>query len=141
MNYGIPPNPGGHITGVDILLNKRTAQINYRHNISLNMFHQFDIKYNYIDYIHLELVNEERDNNDIFELYNIGDYHVGLAKETHNLNIEFNAKKSVLGLEFNKKLFTPTGFYLTPETSENSLSIYGFLDKEILNSDLNFELI
>ena len=138
MNYGIPPNPGGHITGVDILLNKRTAQINYRHNISLNMFNQFDIKYNYIDYIHLELVNEERDNNDIFDLYNIGDYHVGLAKETHNLNIEFNAKNSVLGLEFNKKLFTPTGFYLTPETSENSLSIYGFLDNEISNSDLNF---
>ena len=26
------------------------------------------------------IVNEDRDNNDIFDLYNIGDYHVGLAK-------------------------------------------------------------
>ena len=81
MNYVIPPNPGGHITGVDILLNKRTAQINYRHNISLNMFNQFDIKYNYIDYIHLELVNEDKQYPDIFDIFNNGDYHVALAKK------------------------------------------------------------
>ena len=36
MDYGIPPNIGGHITGVDILLNKRTQQIDYHQDISLS---------------------------------------------------------------------------------------------------------
>ena len=136
MDYGIPPNPGGHITGVDILLNKKSAQINYHQDIAFGTFRDFNIKYNFIDYIHLELVNGEANSSDIFDIYNQGNYHVGLAKETHNLKFELNSKNSILGLELNKKDFIPSGYYLTPETNENYLSIYGF--KNVKKSDLNF---
>lgn len=138
MDYGIPPNPGGHITGVDILLNKRTTQINYHQDIKFNIFQQLDIKYNFIDYIHLELVNDGSNLNDIFDIFNQGDYHVALAKETHNFKIELNSDKVILGLEINKKNFEPSGFYLTPETNENFLSIYGFQETENLDLNLNF---
>ena len=137
MDYGIPPNPGGHITGVDILLNKKTAQINYHQDIMFNQFKQLDIKYNFIDYIHLELVNDSVNNNNIFDIYNQGDYHVALAKETHNFKVEINAKNLILGFELNKKNFEPSGFYLTPETNETFLSIYGFQDTKNTNFDLN----
>ena len=137
MDYGIPPNPGGHITGVDILLNKKTAQINYHQDIMFNQFKQLDIKYNFIDYIHLELVNDSVNNNNIFDIYNQGDYHVALAKETHNFKVELSAKNLILGFELNKKNFEPSGFYLTPETNETFLSIYGFQDTKNTNFDLN----
>ena len=131
MDYGIPPNIGGHITGVDILLNKKTSRINYHQDIKFNIFKQLDIKYNFIDYIHLELVNEGNDFNDIFDIFDQGDYHVALAKKTHNLKVELNSEKSILGFELNKKNFEPSGFYLTPETNENFLSIYGFQEKKL----------
>ena len=126
MDYGIPANPGGHITGVDILLNKKSSQINYHKNMSLIGFRKLDIKYNFIDYIHLELVNDEENNPNIFDAYNQGDYHVAMAKETHNLKYELNSKNLILGLELNKKNFKPSGFYLTPQTKEDYFSFYGF---------------
>ena len=136
MNYGIPPNTGGHITGVDILLNKKSSQINYHKNMSLIGFRKLDIKYNFIDYIHLELVNDEENNPNIFDAYNQGDYHVAMAKETHNLKFELNSKNLILGLELNKKNFKPSGFYLTPQTKEDYFSFYGFRNK--IYTDLNF---
>ena len=138
MGYGIPPNPGGHISGVDILLNKKSAQINYHQDLSYNIFSQLDIKYNFIDYIHLELVNESVDSDDIFEIFDNGDFHVALAKETHNFQLELSSENSVLGLELNSKNFEPSGFYLSPDTNEAYLSIYGFRDKKNSNLDVNF---
>ena len=138
MDYGIPANPGGHITGVDILLNKKSSQINYHQNVLFGGFRNLNIKYNFIDYIHLELVNDEEKNPDIFDAYTQGDYHVAMAKKTHNLKFELNSKNLILGLELNKKDFKPSGFYLTPQTNEDYFSIYGFRSKNIMDSDLNF---
>ena len=86
----------------------------------------------------MELVNEDKQYPDIFDIFNNGDYHVALAKKTHNFNIELNSKKTILGFELNKKMFNPSGFYLTPPTNENLLSLYGFYDNENINLNLNF---
>ena len=132
MNYGIPPNTGGHITGVDILLNKRSSEINYHKDIS-NISSQIDIKYNYIDYIHLELVDGSNDNENIFELFDDNNYHLALAKKTHDFQIELNSNHYTYGLEYNKKDFNPYGYYLTPQTEESFVSFYGFQDKSFEN--------
>jgi len=134
MNYGIPPNTGGHITGVDILLNKRSSEINYHKDIS-NISSQIDIKYNYIDYIHLELVDGSNDNENIFELFDDNNYHLALAKKTHDFQIELNSNHYTYGLEYNKKDFNPYGYYLTPQTEESFVSFYGFQDKSFENFD------
>jgi len=137
MGYGIPPNIGGHISGVDILLSKKTQIFSFHKDISLYQFNQVDIKYNFIDYIHLELVNNSVKTNDLSQLYNAGDYHLALAKQTHNFQIELNSQNSILGLEYNKKEFTPSGYYLTPDTEELYYSIYGYNENNIESLDLD----
>ena len=138
MAYGIPPNIGGHISGVDILLNKKTQQFSFHKDVSLYLFNQIDIKYNFIDYIHLELVNNSVNTDDLSQLYNAGDYHLALAKQTHNFQVEFNSQNSILGLEYNKKEFNPSGYYLTPNTEELYYSIYGYSENNIKSLDLDF---
>ena len=137
MDYGIPPNTGGHITGVDILLNKKSSQVNYHQDIT-NISSQLDIRYNYIDYIHLELVDGSINNESIFEIFDGDNYHLALAKETHDFQIELSSNKFVYGLEYNKKYFTPHGFYLTPQTEESFLSLYGFKDEYFEKLDIDF---
>ncbi len=136
MNYGIPPTSIGHIDGVDIFLLKDSYQINYHQDILISSFSQFDLKYNFIDYIHLEKVNDATQNNNIFELIDSKQYHVALAKETNNLKIELSSDKSIMGLEYDMKNFKPDGFYLTPTTNETEISIYGFNEKHIKNLDI-----
>tara|TARA_B100000686_G_scaffold264770_1_gene278894 strand:- start:1224 stop:3515 length:2292 start_codon:yes stop_codon:yes gene_type:complete len=135
MDYGIPPNiDGGHVTGVDILLNKKSSEINYHQDIS-NISSQIDIKYNYIDYIHLELVDGSVNNENIFELFDDNNYHLALAKKTHDFQIELSSNDYTYGLEYNQKHFNPYGYYLTPETGESFFSLYGFQDKSLKNFD------
>ena len=136
MEYGIPPNLGGHISGVDILLNKKTKQINYHQDVYLKNFNHLDIKYNLIDYIHLELVDGSVNSSDIFDIFESQDYHLALSKETHNFQISLSSNKTVFGLQYNSKDFLPHGFYLTPDTKESYFSIYGFNTMNF--SDLDF---
>ena len=131
MDYGIPPNTGGHIFGVDILLNKKTSEVNL-HKDFLNTSNQLDISYSFIDYIHLELV-QDTTNRSLFDIFYDDDYHLALAKKTHNFQVEINSKKSTYGFEYNKKNFSPYGYYLTPQTDESYVSIYGFSEKNITN--------
>ena len=135
MNYGIPPNTGGHVTGVDILLNKKSSEINYHQDIP-NISNQIDIKYNYIDYIHLELVDGSINDENIFELFDDNNYHLALTKKTHDFQIELSSNDYTYGLEYNKKYFNPYGYYLTPQTDESFYSVYGFQDKNLKNFDL-----
>jgi len=136
MGYGIPPNMEGHIMGVDILLNKKSQQINYHQDIPFNLFTQLDIKYNLIEYIHLELVNDSVLDDDIFQIFDDGDYHLALQKKTHDFEVELSSDKAIIGLEYSRKNFIPSGFYLTPETMESYLSIYGYREENF--SDLDF---
>ena len=136
MEYGIPPNLGGHISGVDILLNKKTKQINYHQDVYLKNFNHLDIKYSLIDYIHLELMDGSVNSSDIFDIFESQDYHLALSKETHNFQISLSSNKTVFGLQYNSKNFLPHGFYLTPDTKESYFSIYGFNTMNF--SDLDF---
>ena len=144
MVYGIPPNIGGHESGVDILLNKRTGQLKYHRDISENIFNQLDIEYNFIDYIHLELEDGSVDSNDIFEVLESGDYHLGLAKKTYDFQIELRSNNAQIGFELNKKNFSPTatGLSLTPITDESYLSIYAFREKKYVSvSNIDFDFL
>ena len=74
--------------GLDIFLLKDSYQINYHQDILFGNFNNFDIKYNFHDYVHLEIVNDETNDYDIFELMESNSYHVLLAKETNNIKIQ-----------------------------------------------------
>ena len=133
MDYGIPPTSNGHINGVDIFVLKDSYQINYHQDFSFGGFDNFDVKYDFHDYVHSEIVNDEENNYDIFDLMAANSYHVLLGKETNNMKIEFSSSNSVLGSEYNNKKFNPQGFYLTPRTEEKEFSLYGF-NKSSINS-------
>jgi iron complex outermembrane receptor protein len=131
MDYGIPPSTEGHINGVDIGLEKFTFQSNYHRDISLYTFNQFDIKYNLIDYGHKE-----------FERENV--LGVALNKRTNSVKIEVQSLHSIIGSELDYKQFSSGGFYLTPNTNELDLSLYGFNETEfssfniLISSRLNY---
>ena len=124
MDYGIPPSSEGHINGVAIELIKNTFQANYHRDILFYNFHQFDIKYNFVDYEHKE-----------FE--STSDYiAVILSQKLHNFKIEIQSFNTIIGSELNYKKFDPSGYYWTPETNELDFSIYGFHEKEFDSFDL-----
>ncbi len=125
MKYGIPPNPGGHITGVDIKLYKKLSQISYHRDISLINFNTFDIQYNFIDYEHQELVNEQ------------DEFHVSLAKKTHDLSFKLGSDQKKIGFEINLKEFLPKGFYFTPKTKETEISLYRFEETNVEKFDID----
>ena len=126
MSYGIPPYPNAHEDGVDILLLKNSYLINYHRDLNLKNFSQLNFKYNFIDYVHIEMVNDDENTNDIQEYLDDGNFHVSLAKITKNYKIELSGKKILYGLELTEREFNPAGFYLTPITNEKRSSIYGF---------------
>ena len=147
MSYGIPPTLNGHINGVDIHLLKNSIQVNYQQNILFKKFNTIDIKYNFINYIHTELVNNDnvKSINEIidnqfkldFQIIDSSLYHVALGKKTNNIKIEIASQNSVIGSEYTKKLFTPFGFYLSPITEEKQISIYAYNNHNINNIDAN----
>ena len=124
MDYGIPPSEEGHISGVDIALFKNTFQINYHQDILFDLFNQFDVNYNFINYNHDEFVNNSASSS------------VGLSKNTHNLKTEFTSSHTVIGSELNYKQFLPNGLYFTPETDELDLSVYAFHQTHLKDFDL-----
>ena len=69
MNYGIPPSSIGHIDGIDIYMDMNSYYLNYHKDLDFFNFNQMDIKYNFIDYKHEEMLNDEIS------------YHVLLAKK------------------------------------------------------------
>ena len=113
----------GHISGVDIVLNKNTFQINTHQDISFGKFNQLDFRYNFIDYEHKEFEN------------NVDFYSVSLAKNTHNFKFEIFSEALSLGAELDYKDFIPAGFYWTPNTDETNFSIYAYLNKKYKNYD------
>ena len=124
MDYGIPPSSEGHISGVDIILEKNTFQINSHYDISLGRFEQLDLRYNFIDYQHKEYEN------------NADRFTVLLAKSTHHFKMEILSEIVSLGTEFEYKDFIPAGYYWTPNTYETNFSFYGYLKKKFKSYDL-----
>ena len=54
MNYGIPGSPEGHISGVDLQMNKTTQKFNYHQDIDFKGFETFDIDQKFTRYDHSE---------------------------------------------------------------------------------------
>jgi len=138
MIYGIPPYPQAHEDGVDILLLKNSYQINFHKDISFIRFSQMDIKFNYIDYVHVEMVNDEQNPTNINQILENKNFHVALAKTTQNYKVELSGDNIIYGLEFTNREFKPDGFYLTPKTNENKFSFYGFHESTINSLDIDF---
>ena len=138
LDYGIPANPDGlgHPIPVDIILNKKTHQFSFHQDILLRSFNQLDIKSNFIDYIHLEDIDGAFESNDIFDIFNEGEYHVGLGKDTRNFQIELSSENSVLGLGYDRKYFKAYEFHYTPDAKESNISIYGFKQKNFDSYEL-----
>ena len=126
MNYGIPPTPSGHTTGIDIPLYKNSLEFNYHKDISIINFTELNVKLSYIDYHHSEVIPGQ------------GSFHVSLAKKTQNLKIEFSAQNLLIGFKRSFKKFIPDGFYLTPITKEYDLSLYGFYETKTRVENLDF---
>ena len=126
MNYGIPPTPSGHTTGIDIPLYKNSLEFNYHKDISIINFTELNVKLSYIDYQHSEVIPGQ------------GSFHVSLAKKTQNLKIEFSAENLLIGFKRSFKKFIPDGFYLTPITKEYDLSLYGFYETKTRIENLDF---
>ena len=124
IDYGIPASEEGHINGVDIELTKNTFQLNLHNDISLYNFNQFDVKYNFIDYIHKEF-----ESNSEYRA-------VALAKNTHNTRIEIKSSQTIIGSEINFKQFSAQGFYWTPKTDEIDMAFYGYNEKQLNDFDL-----
>ena len=122
MNYGIPPNLEGHINGVDIEFIKNTFQANYHQDIEYHNFNQLDIKYNLIDYGHDEFVNNT-----------LG---VALNKITNNLKFEIQSLNTILGSEIDYRQSSSGGYYLSPNTNELDLSLYGYNNTEFNSFNL-----
>ncbi|OUW63002.1 MAG: hypothetical protein CBD58_00805 [bacterium TMED198] len=164
MDYGIPPYPKAHETGVDIYLIQESNKINFHRDISVRSFNQLDIKYNRIVYLHTEDVNKNINYDNFSKLYlkkyingekkYIRDYlalnynyiedflddrpiHIGLSKITNNYKIELSGKNIVYGFEYSQRQFFPFGFYLTPRTNEEQISFYGFNEWEIKKIDID----
>ena len=124
MDYGIPPTTSGHTSGIDIPMYKKSYQFNFNHKTELG---KFDLKYNYVDYKHLEILPEN----------NYDDYELLLSKKTNNLKFEFNTNQIMLGLELNSEDFVSDGINETPVTDQSDYSLYGFYEKNI-NKSFNF---
>ena len=126
MDYGIPPTTSGHTTGIDIPLLKKSLQINYHKDITFKNLITMDWKYNFIDYEHKEIIPGGQ-----------REYELLLAKNTHNLKIEFNSNHLLFGSEINIRKFKSDGINETPATNEVSLSFYGFHQSRIGNSEID----
>ena len=138
LTYGIPPSPLAVFNpNIEIVLWKETYQINFHKDISSNTFNALDLKFDFIDYIHLELVDNDSDYNDVFDLLETN-YHLGLAKKTYNYQVELSSDKLVVGSELNIKEFTPHGLYYTPPTDEVHFSFYGFKENKIDKINIDF---
>ena len=118
MDYGIPPTTSGHTTGIDIPMYKKTYQFNYQEKID---FGTLDLKFNYIDYKHYEIIP-----NNIFN-----EFELLLSKKTKNFKFEYNSENFLMGAEFKLENFKSDGINETPVTDQSNISFYGFHKQNI----------
>ena len=119
MNYGIPGSPEGHISGVDLKMNKTTQKLNYHQDIDFKGFETFDIDQKFTRYSHSEF-----ESNKSFAA-------VTLAQDIFFIQSKFTGLKREFGASVQYRLFKAGGFYWTPNTSESNFSIFGFREKDL----------
>ena len=120
MNYGIPGSPEGHISGVDLKMNKTTQKFNYHQDIDFNNFETFALDQKYINYGHSEF--ESKDNSYAA---------VKLSQDIFLLQSKLTGLNKEIGAVIQYRMFKAGGFYWSPNTSESNLSIFGFRQRNI----------
>ena len=119
MNYGIPGSPEGHISGVDIDMNKNTQKFNVHKDISFMGFQTLDIDQRFISYGHTE--SEKGNSNP----------SVILDQQIFSLQNTLKGPKLHVGSLFQYRNFQAGGFYWTPDTKELKIAVFGLLEREI----------
>ena len=124
MNYGIPGSPEGHISGVDIDMNKNTQKFNVHKDISFLGFQTLDIDQRYINYGHTELEKGSSYPSVI------------LDQQIFSLQNTLKGPKLHIGSLFQYRNFQAGGFYWTPDTKEFNIAVFGLVEREIYNFTL-----
>ena len=119
MNYGIPGSPEGHISGVDLKMNKTTQKLNYHQDIDFKGFETFDIDQKFTRYSHSEF-----ESNKTFAA-------VKLAQDIFFIQSKLTGLKREFGASVQYRLFKAGGFYWTPNSSELNFSLFGFREKDL----------
>ncbi len=119
MNYGIPGSPEGHISGVDIEMNKNTQKFNVHKDISFMGFQTLDIDQRFISYGHTESEKGSSDPSVI------------LDQQIFSLQNILKGPKLHVGSLFQYRNFQAGGFYWTPDTKELNIAVFGLLEREI----------
>ena len=120
MDYGIPGSAEGHISGVDMKMDKTTQKLNYHRDIAFKGFETFDLDQKFIHYSHSE-----------FEL-NQKNPSVKLGQDIFLVQTKMIGLKRELGGSIQYRRFKAGGFYWTPNTTESNFSIFGFREKKII---------
>lgn len=120
MDYGIPGSAEGHISGVDMKMDKTTQKLNYHRDIAFKGFETFDLDQKFIHYSHSE-----------FEL-NQKNPSVKLGQDIFLVHTKMIGLKRELGGSIQYRRFKAGGFYWTPNTTESNFSIFGFREKKII---------
>ena len=124
MNYGIPGSPEGHISGVDIDMNKNTQKFNVHKDISFMGFQTLDIDQRFISYGHTE--SEKGSLNP----------SVILDQQIFSLQSTLKGPKLHVGSLFQYRNFQAGGFYWTPDTKELNIAVFGLVEREVYNFTL-----
>ena len=119
MDYGIPGSPEGHISGVDMEMNKTTQKLNYHQDIDFKGFETFDLDQKFIHYAHSEFESNQKQPS------------VKLGQDILLLQSKMTGLKKEIGAAIQYRMFTAGGFYWTPNTSESNFSLFGFREKDI----------
>ena len=120
MDYGIPGSPEGHISGVDMKMNKTTQKLNYHQDIDFKGFQTFDVDQKFIHYAHSEFESDQKKPS------------VKLGQDIFLLQSKITGLKREIGTAIQYRMFNAGGFYWTPNTTESNFSVFGFSEKELL---------
>ena len=119
MDYGIPGSPEGHISGVDIEMEKITQKFEYHRDIMfLSDFKTFDLEQRFVKYGH-----QEYESKKTFAA-------VDLGQQIFSLHGKLTGANRSIGTLFQYRKFTAGGFYWTPDTDEINFAVFGFREKE-----------
>ena len=119
MNYGISGSHEGHISGVDINMNKNTQKFNVHKDISFMGFQTLDIDQRYISYGHTE--SEKGSSNP----------SVILDQQIFSFQIILKGPQLNVGSLIQYRNVQAGGFYWTPDTKELNIAVFGLLEREI----------
>jgi iron complex outermembrane receptor protein len=126
MDYGIPGSPEGHISGVDIAMNKNTQKFFFHRDISFLGFQTLDIDQRYINYGHIE--SEKGSSNP----------SVTMDQQIFSIQSTFKRPQMYIGSLFQHRDFQAGGFYWTPDTKESKAAFFGLIEREIYDFTLQF---